>query len=77
MCLAGILEVLGKVRRKLRANTRKTFGDKSDTAWFQRSGKFAHYTPANTGYEVVYGSLADCVNSALTGRVTRDERLWS
>ena len=41
------------------------------------SGKFAHYTPANTGYEVVYGSLADCVNSAITGHVTRDEGLWS
>jgi predicted aconitase len=41
------------------------------------SGKFAHYTPANTGYEVVYGSLADCVSSAMTGRVTRDESLWS
>jgi predicted aconitase len=41
------------------------------------SGKFAHYTPANTGYEVVYGSLADCVSSAVTGRVSRDERLWS
>jgi predicted aconitase len=41
------------------------------------SGKFAHYTPANTGYEVVYGSLADCVASALTGTVTRDESLWT
>jgi len=40
------------------------------------SGKFAHYTPGNTGWEVVYGSLADCVASALTGRVERDERLW-
>jgi predicted aconitase len=41
------------------------------------SGKFAHYTPANTGYEVVYGSLADCVASAVVGRVERDETLWS
>jgi predicted aconitase len=41
------------------------------------SGKFAHYTPANTGYEVVYGSLADCVESALTGRIERDESLWN
>ena len=41
------------------------------------SGKFAHYTPANTGYEVVYGSLADCVESALAGRIVRDEALWS
>ncbi len=40
------------------------------------SGKFAHYTPANTGYEVMYGSLADCVASAETGRVKREERLW-
>lgn len=41
------------------------------------SGKFAHYTPATTGYDVVYGSLEDCVRSASTGRVTRDEGLWS
>jgi predicted aconitase len=40
------------------------------------SGKFAHYTPANTGYEVVYGSLEDCVASAVAGRVRRDDRLW-
>ena len=40
------------------------------------SGKFAHYTPANTGYEVIYGSLADCVTSAATGRLARDESLW-
>ena len=41
------------------------------------SGKFAHYTPPTTGYGVVYGSLEDCVRSALCGRVTRDEGLWS
>ncbi len=41
------------------------------------SGKFAHYTPANTGYGVVYGSLEDCVASAKQGRVVRDETLWS
>ncbi len=40
------------------------------------SGKFAHYTPANTGYDVVYGSLEDCVTSATTGTVSRDEGLW-
>lgn len=41
------------------------------------SGKFAHYTPSNTGYGVVYGSLEDCVASAARGRVVRDESLWS
>jgi len=41
------------------------------------SGKFAFYAPANTGFATVYGSLADCVASAVAGRVSRDERLWS
>jgi predicted aconitase len=37
------------------------------------SGKFAHYAPGNTGYAVLYGSLADCVQSAAAGRpVFRD-----
>jgi predicted aconitase len=40
------------------------------------SGKFAHYGPSNTGYEVLYGSLGDCVRSAETGAVKRDETLW-
>ncbi len=32
------------------------------------SGKFAHYAPGNTGYDVLYGSLDDCVESAVSGR---------
>lgn len=32
------------------------------------SGKFAHYAPGNTGYAVLYGSLADCVESAVAGK---------
>ncbi|WP_170971390.1 MULTISPECIES: aconitase X [Mesorhizobium] len=32
------------------------------------SGKFAHYAPGNTGYAVLYGSMADCVESAVSGR---------
>ena len=40
------------------------------------SGKFAHYTPGNTGWQVVYGSLADCVATAASGRLERDELLW-
>ena len=41
------------------------------------SGKFAHYSPSTVNHEVVYGSLGDCLRSAVTGEVTRDERLWS
>ena len=40
------------------------------------SGKFAHYTPATTGYGVVFGSLEDCVRSACCGAVRRDETVW-
>jgi predicted aconitase len=32
------------------------------------SGKFSHYAPSNTGYAVIYGSMADCVESAVTGK---------
>ncbi len=32
------------------------------------SGKFAQYAPGNTGYGVIYGSLAECVESAVAGR---------
>lgn len=32
------------------------------------SGKFAHYAPGNTGYGVLYASLADCIESAVVGR---------
>ena len=32
------------------------------------SGKFAHYAPGNTGYSVLYGSLGECVESAVAGR---------
>lgn len=41
------------------------------------SGKFAHYTPGNIGFQVVYGSLEECVRSAALGRVWRDEVLWA
>ena len=41
------------------------------------SGKFAHYGPSNVGYDVVYGSLEDCVESAVLGRVARDEQVWA
>ncbi len=41
------------------------------------SGKFAHYMKPNTGRDVVFGTLADCVESAIAGRLIRDTRLWS
>jgi predicted aconitase len=31
------------------------------------SGKFAHYAPTNTGYDVVFASLRECLASAVSG----------
>lgn len=38
------------------------------------SGKWAHYAPANIGVEVAFGSLRECVRSAVAGRLVLDER---
>ncbi len=40
------------------------------------SGKFAHYAPGNVGFDVVFGSLSECVRSAHAGRLRRDPELW-
>ena len=37
------------------------------------SGKWAYYAPGNIGAQVVLGSLAECVASAVAGRVVRDD----
>jgi predicted aconitase len=40
------------------------------------SGKYAHYGPGLSGRAVRFGSLADCVESALTGRVASRLPAW-
>jgi predicted aconitase len=40
------------------------------------SGKWAYYAPGNIGVEVVFGSLRECVRSAVTGSVWRDPSVW-
>ncbi|HET7685708.1 MAG TPA: aconitase X catalytic domain-containing protein [Candidatus Limnocylindria bacterium] len=40
------------------------------------SGKWAAYAPANIGREVVYASRADCLRSAVAGRVLVDLAPW-
>ncbi|MCI0551669.1 MAG: aconitase X catalytic domain-containing protein, partial [Anaerolineae bacterium] len=41
------------------------------------SAKFAYYTPGLLGRKIAFGSLKDCVNSAVEGRIVWDESLWS
>jgi cis-L-3-hydroxyproline dehydratase len=40
------------------------------------SAKYAYYAPSLLNTRVTFGSLADCVRSAIAGRVVRDESLW-
>jgi predicted aconitase len=40
------------------------------------SAKYAYYAPSLLNARVTFGSLADCVDSAVAGRVVRDESLW-
>jgi predicted aconitase len=40
------------------------------------SAKYAYYAPSLLNTRVTFGSLADCVDSAIAGRVVRDESLW-
>ena len=40
------------------------------------SAKYAYYAPGLLDTEITFGSLADCVQSAVEGRVVRDESLW-
>ncbi len=39
------------------------------------SGKWAHYAPANIGVSVAYGSMQECVRSAIEGKVYFDEQI--
>jgi len=41
------------------------------------SAKFAYYAPGLLGRQITFGSLKDCVTSAIEGRVIRDETLWT
>ena len=41
------------------------------------SAKWAYYAPGNIGVDVAFGSLTDCVESAVAGTVVRDPELWS
>lgn len=41
------------------------------------SAKYAYYTPNLLERRVVFGSIADCVASAVAGQVIRDEAAWN
>ena len=40
------------------------------------SAKFAYYTPGLLARKITFGSLKDCVDSAVEGKIVRDDSLW-
>lgn len=40
------------------------------------SAKYAYYAPSLLNTRVTFGSLADCVRSAIEGRIVRDDSVW-
>lgn len=40
------------------------------------SGKCAYYSPGELDVEVAFGTIADCVRSAIAGHVCREDKLW-
>ncbi len=41
------------------------------------SAKWAHYAPGNLGIDVAFGSVDDCVESAIAGHLVFDDEMWS
>jgi predicted aconitase len=49
---------------------------RTDGAVMTDSAKWAWYAPGNVGARVIIGSTRDCIESAIAGRIVRDEGLW-
>jgi predicted aconitase len=49
---------------------------RTDGAVMTDSAKWAYYAPGNIGVGVVFGSTAECIRSAVAGRIVRDDALW-
>lgn len=52
-------------------------GDGDGGAVLTDSAKWAYYAPDNIGVDAVFASLAECVTSAVRGRVTLDTEQWA
>jgi cis-L-3-hydroxyproline dehydratase len=76
---AGILEPLEAFGARITVDTcvlATPMLPKSIKVLMTNSGKYAHYAPGLLSTQMVFGSMADCVDSAVHGRVQRDDSLW-
>jgi len=40
------------------------------------SAKWAYYAPGNLGVDVAFGSVEECIESAVRGEIVRDDGVW-
>jgi len=76
---AGILDVLQTFGAQLTVDTCILTSPMlpADVKYLMtNSAKFAYYTPGLLGRQITFGSLKDCIESAIAGKVIRDETLW-
>jgi predicted aconitase len=76
---AGLLEALEEFGGKITVDTciitTPMLADEIETI-MTNSAKYAYYSPGLLDVDVVFGSLEDCVRSAVEGRVTRGPSPW-
>jgi predicted aconitase len=78
-CEAGVLAPIEAFGARLTVDTcilATPMLPKSVKVLMTNSAKYAYYAPGLLATQVVFGSMADCVRSAMEGRVARDESLW-
>jgi cis-L-3-hydroxyproline dehydratase len=79
-CEAGALAPIEEFGARLTVDTcilATPMLPKSIQVLMTNSAKYAYYAPGLLATQVVFGSMADCVQSAVEGRVVRDESLWA
>ena len=54
----------------------RRFYDMGSGTVMTNSAKWAYYAPMTIGVAVTFGSLAECVESAVAGKLERDDELW-
>ncbi len=76
---AGVLDSLRSFGGRLTVDTcilASPMLPKSIKCLMTNSAKYAYYAPGLLNTEITFGSLEDCVESAVRGKVHRDESLW-
>lgn len=76
---AGLIEPLTRFGGRLTVDTcilATPMLSKRYRTLMTNSGKYALYSPGLLGVQVAFGSLEDCIHSALTGKVSRRPSPW-